>query len=118
MDERTKIDSKETTIAITRDETIEGLSFWCNYRIKYLPIQVSEKFPNLLAYQASYCSITEISKDHFQGLSKLKLLHLAANQIEKISTDTFEELVALEGLDLSNKNISFKNLNFLYFFSL
>jgi Leucine rich repeat len=107
MDKLTSIDSKEMTIAIDRDETIEGLSFWCNLKIKFLPIQVNEKFPNLLAYQASFCSVKEISKDHFKGLTKLKLLHLEGNQIEKVSTDTFEDLVALEGLDLSRKKLNF-----------
>jgi Leucine rich repeat len=107
MDKMTTIDSKETTIGLTpwnRNETFEGLSFWTNKKIKFLPIQVSEKFPNLLGYQASHCSITEISKKNFEGLTKLKLLHLINNKIEKILSDTFEDLVELTNVTLG-KNI-------------
>ena len=99
MDKTTEINSADTTIA-SRDESVEGLYFYNNKNIKFLPIEVSEKFPNLLGLGARDCSLTTISKANFKGLSKLRYLSLAQNRIEKIRSDVFEDLVALEHLYL------------------
>jgi hypothetical protein len=100
MSEKTSINAPNVTISTKRDESISGLNFNYNRKIFYLPIDVAEKFPYLTNYGAMACSISKISKLNFNGLNKLKHLWLFDNQIEKIDSDTFQDLVALETLDL------------------
>lgn len=88
-------------VSITpRDETIEGLSFDDNKEIYYLPVKVAETFPNLIAYWAMHCSLTEVSKINFKHLSKLRTLSLHHNQIVTIASNTFDDLTSLEHLYL------------------
>lgn len=94
----TSIDTPGFTIASPRDETIEGLFFGRNKKIQFLPEKVAETFPNLLFYSAYNCSLSEVSKKHFQNLGKLMILSISANEIERISSDTFDDLTSLEEL--------------------
>jgi Leucine-rich repeat (LRR) protein len=118
MDKTTMIDENNETIS-TEDESIGALSFVGNRNIFYLPIKVAENLPNLLVYAANRCSVIDVSKDHFKGLSKLKYLWLSHNQIEKIPSRTFEDLPDLEKLWLSELIASdflfFKIFNFKLF---
>lgn len=86
-----------------KDDTIEGLRIDGNKKIHFLPEKVAEKFPKLLAYFANRCSVTEISKSNFEVLVKLRILLLSFNQIEKIYSNTFEDLKSLEYIQLSKK---------------
>lgn len=99
MTETTSIDTPEATIT-THDSSISAINFQQNKKIKFLPINVVESFAYLLAYTASSCSLKEISKSKFKGLRKLQILWLSYNQIEKISSDTFEDLTDLKKLYL------------------
>lgn len=104
MNKTTSIDGPGVTI-LPRDETIKGLSFgYLSYKISHLPENVAESFPNLEIYEANTCAVTEITKQNFNGLVKLKVLFLAGNRIETIADDTFESLVALELINLSELN--------------
>jgi Leucine-rich repeat (LRR) protein len=98
----TVINESNITIAM-RDDKMGGLTLGSNRNINYLPVLVVEKFPNLLAFYAIDCNIKEISKKNFAGLNKLKLLQLHGNQIKKINSDTFEDLILLENLSLGKK---------------
>lgn len=115
MDKKTTIDTPNVTFS-TRDNSIGAISFRYNNKIKFLPIKVDEKFPNLLSVQAVRCSIKEISKLNFKGLSKLTFLDLSSNQIEKIASETFEDLTSLEELYLCKK-ISIYCFSICEFFS-
>lgn len=96
---------QEFNISISNfDAAVKGFTISSNLNILYLPIQVAEKFPNLLAYGANHCSVKEISGANFKGLNKLITLGLNGNQIEMIANDTFTDLVSLETLSISNKN--------------
>ena len=106
MSGTTEINTADTTIA-TRDESIERLAFNHNRNIKFLPIEVSEKFPNLMGLEAGDCSLTTISKENFKDLTKLRLLGLYYNQIEKIRSDVFGDLVALEKLFLCKFKLNY-----------
>lgn len=106
----TAIDSPGFEIA-ERNEQIYALYFESNTKIHFLPVKVHEKFPNLLLFTSSSCSLTEISKPNFEKMAQLEFLYLESNKIEKIVSNTFEDLTALKEIDLS-KNCS---LFFLYF---
>lgn len=93
MDRETKINSDDTTIS--PDATITALSLNGNKNISFLPIEVAISFPDLAYYSASFCSIKSVTKKHFKDLSKLKVLHLGQNEIVKIKSDSFEDLVSL-----------------------
>lgn len=104
MTATTLIDSSDYTISSDRNESIAALDFYGNKNILYLPINVDENFPELIAYDANFCAVKEISKKNFKGLSKLTHLHLTNNQIETISGDVFEDLIELEYLKLGKKS--------------
>jgi hypothetical protein len=112
MVEKTSIHSPETTIASESDELMGGLDFSENLKIFFLPINVGQNFVNLRAYNAYDCSIQAISKQNFAGLIKLELLFLFNNQITTIPNETFEDLKALEILDLC------KNIQKIFFLKL
>lgn len=93
------IDSIGFTFVSVHEE-LYGLWLGVNEKTVFLPIKVNENFPNLIAYAATECSIKTIEKKNFEKLNKLKVVRLEINQIEKISSDTFEDLASLEYLYL------------------
>lgn len=71
-----------------------------NTNIKYLPIQVNERFPNLELYNAENCAVAEVSKENFKDLILMETLNLAGNVIEEVKSDTFEDLFGLDSINL------------------
>lgn len=102
MDQVTAINDKDVTIS-NRDKTVNGLWFYKNKKLFFLPVKVGKIFPNLQYYTAHSCAIKEVKKENFQGLVKLQNLWLSDNQIEKVPSDTFESLRKLTHLDLGEK---------------
>lgn len=99
----TIINATEFTFFGAKDESVEVLSLHANRKIEYLPILVFQKFPNLVRYAASECSIKEISKENFERLKKLALLILSSNKIQKLRSNTFERLTGLKWIDLGKQ---------------
>lgn len=89
-----------TTSITAPTESVLGLSLWENKKISYLPVKVAESFPELLVYGAAGCSVTRISKENFINLRRMKRLDLSNNQIALVPNNAFEDLVALEWLQL------------------
>jgi hypothetical protein len=112
MQQETMIDSSGYEIAAERDENIGALELKDNKLIFYLPENVSEVYPNLLAITAQNCVIREISFKNFKGLSKLRLLNLGGNQIETIEMDTFKDATELNEIYFCKKT-NFKISTFL-----
>lgn len=84
------------------DESITGILFDRNKKIAHLPVKIDESFPSLMGYSAYACSIKGISKANFKGLNKLRYLSLQRNMIEIVPSDSFDDLLNLEYLKLSN----------------
>lgn len=101
MEETTAISSKGFTISSPKDYSIQKLSFLNNKKVWFLPENVDENFPNLLFYDAGFCSIKMITKPNFKGLENLTKLFLQQNEITEILKNVFEDLLNLELLDLS-----------------
>lgn len=77
--------------------------------VKYLPKNILEFFPDVVVVQVKKCSVVSIKGNHFKGLSKLRLLNLALNKIENVTSDAFVDLVSLDYLDISFNRIHFLN---------
>jgi Leucine-rich repeat (LRR) protein len=73
-----------------------------NIQTYFLPVNISEAFPNLLEMTAKWCSIKSISRENFQGLVQLKKLSLYRNQLTLIHSDTFVGLRSLESVNLGS----------------
>lgn len=74
-------------------------------KVKKLPNDFDNRFPNLSIYNASHCSIQSISNENFDEMIKLQYLYLDNNQIEVIPKDTFSVLGSLIMLHLRKKLI-------------
>lgn len=100
----------------TLDESVLGIFVNNNEAVSFLPEKVNEKFPNLLGYCVQRCSIKEISKKNFEQLTKLKILYLHDNQIEKIGSETFGDLKDLEQLFLRKIIFFLPGAKFYFYF--
>lgn len=108
LDKRTAVRTTSVTFYPGSDGNVRAISFSFNQKVEFLPIQVGQKFPNLVQYRAANCAVRRVTKDNFEGLVKLEALRLSGNRIEKIASDTFEGLSNLKlvyiGKQLSNQN--------------
>lgn len=104
----TSIDFEGVTVISPWETSIEALDFFRNRKIAFLPIGVAEAFPTLFYYGAAFCSLTKVRKENFMNLNNLKQLDLRQNQIEVISSDTFDDLKSLEVLDFGMEKILFQ----------
>lgn len=100
------ISSSDTSIADVKDNTVDAV-FIINYnlKVKFLPVNVHAKFPNVKSIQAVGCSIKEISKKNFASLDQLKSIVLNSNEITKVPSDTFQGLTQLMVINLGKKLI-------------
>lgn len=103
MDKTTIIATRNTKLAIPKDETLQGVNFADNPKIEFLPNEIYKEIPNLIHYHAFNASIREISKKNFQNLDKMEYLYLTLNKIERVDRDTFEGLMELREVRLGEK---------------
>lgn len=101
MKNTTKILKAGSIISLPRDEEMKKLNFRTNKKIFFLPIKISKSFPDLLVLDAGRCSLKKIARESFQGLQNLQKLFLDQNRIEKVPKNTFEDLIELLIIDLS-----------------
>lgn len=95
----TMIDA-DNFVVFPSDFSIKGISFEDNKKISFLPIKMSETFPDLLIYYAPHCSIKSVSFENFKSLKRVREVYLYNNQIERINTNTFQDLISLEYVSL------------------
>lgn len=103
MEWKTSIFSQDVVTSPQVDEVITGVSFWHNRKVQFLPLNVGKTYPNLIGYMPEACSLTSISRVHFQNMTNLRALWLNENQIEQINGDTFSDLPKLEWIRLGRK---------------
>lgn len=113
------INKPETLITTSDSGTVEGILFDSNKGIEYLPVNVYEKFPNLIGISAWNCAVKAVTKKNFKNLKQLKFLGLASNHIETIDENTFEDLISLTTLNMRKKILILQNcllysLSFLF----
>lgn len=98
----TVIDSSDYTfVADTNFATVEILIIAHQRNVEFLPILDHERFPSVELYYVVNTPVKKISKKNFEKMFKLENLKLDRNQIEVISSDTFEDLVNLKLIQIS-----------------
>lgn len=121
--EKQRIDDVGFIITSTTNTTVDVLDIQSSTDVKFIPENIADKFPQLIALQIFNCSVESISEQNFKSLRKLKYLHLPRNEIESIDKNAFKDLVRLEWLSLFHNNIeylhsqvfsSLENLKFLH----
>lgn len=88
-------------------EKVQAVSFDGNTKMKYLPVNIAEAFPNLIELSAKNSYLESISSDNFHGLDKLKRISLTDNDLNVIEGGTFGGLTRLELLDLGDGDIRY-----------
>ena len=101
-----KIDDERLSVADDANQSIQGFNIEGNKEVKFLPENIVESFPKLIAYQVYNCSIRTINAKHFKGLNNLELLFLDYNEVESIDGDAFKDLTKLEELSLHYNKIT------------
>ena len=72
-------------------QSVKGITFSHIKNVKYLPVKVHKKFPNLVAYDAFNCSVQEIRYENFANLKELQYLGLQHNKISTIPSNVIKE---------------------------
>lgn len=89
-----------------------------NYRLKSLPLEgFASNFDrfNVYLFDLSNCDISELSDDTFKKMPQMKVLNLAWNNFDTVTTELFRTMPSLIELNLSNNVISeIGNLTFLF----
>lgn len=88
------------------NESVTELRMVRNKKIEFLPQDISVPFPNLRIVDAFGCSVKEVTKQSFYGLTKVQKIVLDDNKIEKIVENSFDDLTELNLLYLDNNKIT------------
>lgn len=87
------------------NENVTLLLLGNSENVEYLPQDISAAFPNLIAIDASGCSVKTIGKPNFVGLSKLRGIILNRNQLERIDEDSFDDTADLSDINLDDNKL-------------
>lgn len=99
----TAIQEENVEIGGSENVKIDTILLSQNKKIKFLPVKIHNKLPELKLYNARNANIEKISALNFVGLSKLQFLDLSHNKFEFIPDDCFLGLKALQKINLSKK---------------
>lgn len=86
--------------------------------IEFLPVLVHNTFPMLKVYSIEHTPIKKMFKKNFEKLFKLEFLRLIDNNIEVIKSNTFEDLISLRRISISNGDyFLFASILILFYFN-
>lgn len=109
------INTKDFLISNALDYDISSLEARNCPKVNFLPIFVNFKFPNLQTYRAVNCNISEITKNNFANLTKLREIDLAGNKIDTVLKNSFEGLDLLLKIYLSKFIVEKNVLKSMFF---
>jgi Leucine rich repeat len=109
IDQSTSINSFNVTFASEFDENVVEIFAKNNDKIRYLPKNIYEMFPNLKTVNFEECSLKAVTIENLQKLLFMKRINFKNNEIRTINVGTFNDLVNLEQLILTNNKISRMN---------
>ena len=91
------------------NKNVTGFTIENSDQVKFLPVNISEIFPNLLVFKVINCSVKSVKSEHFAKMQALKILNLNGNEIETVASDSFKDLGNLTTLVLSRNQIKSVN---------
>lgn len=94
------IDSDAYVLGSTFNTSIEQVFVNRISKVKDLPRQIGEKFPNLKEFSATRCQLTIVRNYYFRNMENLKFLNLRQNKITTIESDAFKDLVSVYWMNL------------------
>lgn len=102
-----KIITQFSIISSPNNMSVTAISIKNEKDIEFIPVNIDEKYPNLIAFQARNCSIGSLNEHIFNNLSDLKLINLAHNKIITVGNNIFDDQNMLEYLELGCNLIEF-----------
>lgn len=100
-----KIDSQSVYINSPHDTKVLGFLVSNEKYVKFVPMNVAEKYPNLIAFEIYNSSLTSISRQTLSKLHSLLYFNVGGNQITMIESQAFQYQTRLELLDLARNQI-------------
>lgn len=105
------IQSEGYVLKAKPDTSVKAFSIKNNKYVKFIPENLSENFPELMAISIKNCSVKNLYAKPFKNLRKLQILLVKENEIEYVPGDAFIDLINLEHLELKNNKIQFLSAN-------
>lgn len=99
--------SGSIVIISSRDTSIKGFVTKNKKNVDFIPTNVAEIYPSLIAFEVFNCSLKSVSGNMFRELPDLRYLNLARNKIEAIESKVFQNQAKLEKLALGWNQIDF-----------
>jgi Leucine rich repeat len=103
--ENQSIDNHGYIITPARDATVKTFNIRNNKNVKFIPDNVGDTFPQLIAFQIWNCSLEVVEGFPFKSMHELQLLNLGSNHIVYIESGAFDQLIKLERIQLNNNKI-------------
>lgn len=100
-----KVRPGKMIIASGRDSLVDGFSITDSKNVTFVPHNIADVFPALIAVEIARCSVKTVYENQFRNLWKLRLLSLSHNKIDYVSVDAFNDLNNLERLYLAFNKI-------------
>lgn len=100
------ISNQEIFISTERKLSVEELVIESEKSVNFIPENVGTKFPELILFKVTNCSVNSLSDKNFKGLYKLNDLLLGNNQIEFIDEKAFLDNFELVHLSLEENKIN------------
>lgn len=92
---------------------VEQVFFYNNGKVKYLPKNFGEKFPNLKDFWTKSCGLVIIRNFYFLNMRNLEYLVLSFNKIASIDSKAFKDLVNVKRLWLRSNLLQTLDRNLL-----
>lgn len=87
------------------DDTIEEFIIRKMKKVQFLPVNISDKFPNLKLLEVNDCGLTVVRSFYFKNMFNVQRMDLNHNEIDTIEVDAFKDLVSVERLFLEYNSI-------------
>lgn len=102
------IKEKAISIQFKTDENKVGIKtlFLKEAVVFFLPVNISQEFPNLKVLKVINSSLTEFEKSNFAGLEKITEVNFERNLITNLPADALYLLESLTKINLNYNNIS------------
>ncbi|KAL7016888.1 hypothetical protein ACKWTF_010182 [Chironomus riparius] len=102
INSNSEIPNDNMEISLSKSECVKGFYSSNNKNIKYLPVNVYKKLPNLVGYSMRNAMVKSISYKNFENLKELQLIDLFDNHLSTISNDTFKDTTELKKIILED----------------